>query len=201
MRLEINLATQPYEDVKRFWTRWGTALAGLALLTLVLLYTAAAGWMAAAKDRGLIAQRQQQIQARERERQTAEAMLNQPENRSTRDRSQFLNELFERKSFSWTRVFTDLERVMPAHLHLVSIHPEMAPDHQLALKLVVAGESRDRAIELVRQMEDSRHFRETRINVEQVMGTGTQVSGDNVQFEISALYVPDSDASASGGGL
>jgi type IV pilus assembly protein PilN len=198
MRLDINLATQPYEDVKRFWTRWGTALGWLALLTLVLLYTVFTGWLVAAKDRDLIAKSQQQIQSRERERQTAEAMLNRPENRSTRDRSQFLNELFERKSFSWTKVFADLERVMPARLHLVSIHPEMAPDHQLALKLVVAGESRDRAIELVRQMEDSPHFRDPRIDVEQVMGT--QVSGDNVQFEISALYVPESGAAISPGG-
>ena len=196
MRLDINLATRPYEDVGRFWSRWGTALAGLALLTLILLYVALSGWVAAAKERNLITQRQHQIQEREAERQAAEAKLNLPENISTRDRSRFLNELFARKSFSWTRVFTDLERVMPARLHLVSIHPELAPDH-LALKLVVAGESRERAIELVRQMEDSRHFRDTHIDVEQAMGP--QASGDNVQFEISALYVPDSGAAAPGG--
>ncbi len=197
MRLDINLATRPYEDLQRFWTRWGSALAGLALLTLVLLYTAVSGWSAAAKERDLIAQRQQQIQQRETERQTAEAMLNRPENSSTRDRSRFLNELFARKSFSWTRVFADLERVMPTRLHLVSIHPELEPDHQLALKLVVAGESRERAIELVRQMEDSRHFRDTHIDVEQAMGS--QASGDNVQFEISTFYVPDSGGATPGG--
>ncbi len=197
MRLDINLATRPYEDVGRFWSRWGTALAGLTLLTLILLYTSISGWVAAAKERGLIAQRQHQIQEREDERLAAEATLNLPENSSTRDRSRFLNELFARKSFSWTRVFADLERVMPTRLHLVSIHPELEPDHQLALKLVVAGESRERAIELVRQMEDSRHFRDTHIDVEQAMGP--QASGDNVQFEISALYVPDSGAATPGG--
>ncbi len=26
MRLDINLASQPYEDARQFWLRWGTAL-------------------------------------------------------------------------------------------------------------------------------------------------------------------------------
>ena len=49
--------------------------------------------------------------------------LNRPENRNTRDESQFLNELIERKSFSWTRVLENLEKVMPPRVHLVSISP------------------------------------------------------------------------------
>jgi len=75
----------------------------------------------------LIAQREEQIAARDQEKTRAEGILNLPENRSTRDRSQFLNELFRRKAFSWTRVFEDLERVMPARLHLISIQPATAP--------------------------------------------------------------------------
>ena len=37
MRLDINLASQPYEDARQFWMRWGTALGAAALLTLALL--------------------------------------------------------------------------------------------------------------------------------------------------------------------
>ena len=168
----------------------GGLLAALAAVTLVLGYSALAGWAAAAKDRDLIRQCQQQIASRDKERQNAVALLNLPGNSAIRDRSQFLNDLFERKAFSWTRVFEDLERVMPARLHVVSIQPEMSPDHQLELKLVVAGESRDRAIELVRNMEDSRRFQQTQIVQENF--AVQQTPGDNVQFEISALYVPES---------
>ncbi len=78
---------------------------------------------------------------------------------------------------------------MPARLHVVSIHPEKAPDNQLQIKLVVAGESRDRALELVRKMESSQRFRQTQI--EQESTQAGQTPGDNVQFDISALYVPD----------
>lgn len=196
MRLDINLATQPYQDARRFWRAWGGGLAGLVILTLVLMYTALAGWSMAAKERSLIRQRQQEIAQRDQERVNAEALLNRPENRSTRDRSQFLNELFQRKSFSWTRVFEDLEQVMPPHLHVVSINPAMSPDDQLELKLDVAGESRDRALELVRNMENSRHFRQTHISQE----INAATSGDNVRFEISALYASEAPASAQKGG-
>jgi type IV pilus assembly protein PilN len=189
MRVDINLATCPYEDAGPLWLRWGGALAVLGLFTLILLYSVLAGWAAARKDRSLIALREQQIAARDQERAKAEAILNLPENRSTRDRSQFLNDLFRRKAFSWTKVFEDLERVMPARLHLVSIHPAMTPDNELEIKLVVAGESQERALELVRKMESSQRFQQTQI--QQWSTQPGQTPGDNVQFDISAVYVPD----------
>ena len=189
MRVDINLATRPYEDAGPLWLRWGGALAVLGLFTLILLYSVLAGWAAARKDRSLIALREQQIAARDQERAKAEAILNLPEDRSTRDRSQYLNDLFRRKAFSWTKVFEDLERVMPARLHLVSIHPAMAPDNGLEIKLVVAGESRERALELVRKMESSQRFQQTQI--QQWSTQPGQTPGDNVQFDISAVYVPD----------
>ncbi len=198
MRVDINLATHPYEDVRRFWVRWGGALLGLGLLTLLLVYSALAGWLTARQDHGLIRQCQAQIAARDAEKRKAEALLNLAENRTTRDRSQFLNDLFQRKAFSWTKVFEDLERVMPPRLHVVSIRPEMAPDHQLEIKLVVAGESRDRALELVRRMEGSQRFQQTQIQQESAAPTG-QTAGDKVQFEISAFYVPEVDSAGKRG--
>jgi len=189
MRVDINLATRPYEDSSSLLLRWGGALAVLSLFTMVLLYMVLAGWVAARKDRSLIAQREQQIAARDQEKAKAEAIINLPENRSTRDRSQFLNDLFRRKAFSWTRVFEDLERVMPARLHLVSIQPATSTDNQLEFKLVVAGESRERALELVRKMESSQRFQQTQI--EQESSQAGQVKGDNVQFDLNAVYIPE----------
>jgi type IV pilus assembly protein PilN len=197
MRLDINLASRRYEDPRRFWLRWGTALAALVIVTLVLIYAALAGWYGAAKDRALIHERQQQIAERETERQNDIALLNRPENSSTRDRSRYLNDLFERKAFSWTKVFADLEHVMPARLHVVSIRPSMSPEHQLELSLVVAGESRERALELVRNMEDSRRFHRTQIT-EELNAAASATPGDDVQFDISALYVPEVEPNAGG---
>jgi type IV pilus assembly protein PilN len=197
MRVDINLATQPYQDAKQFWLRWGGALVVLGLLTLILVYSALTGWISARKDRDLIRQREAQIAARAQEKTQAEALLSRPENRSTRDRSQYLNELFQRKAFSWTKVFEDLERVMPPRLHVVSIRPEMGSEAELNIKLVVAGESRERALDLVRKMEASQRFQQTRIDQERA--EASQVAGDNVQFDISAVYVPEVPGTSKGG--
>ncbi len=196
MRIDINLATQPYEDLRKFWLRWGAPLLVLGILTLYLLYGVISGLIVARQDNRLIREREAQIASRDQEKSAAEALLSLPQNRSTRDRSQFLNDLFQRKAFSWTRVFEDMEQVMPAHLHVVSIQPEMGDDNQLQIKLAVAGESRERALELVRRMEASKRFQQTHIVAEREL---TALGGDNVQFEITAFYVPEPPKTAAAG--
>jgi type IV pilus assembly protein PilN len=187
MRLDINLASQPYEDARQFWMRWGTALAVAVILTLTLLTITVSGWFAARRDHATIAYYRAEIALRDLKREQAEEFLNRPENRSTRDQSQFLNQLIERKSLSWTHVLEDLEKVMPARVHLISIHPELDEDNQLKLKMAVGGDSRDRALDLVRRMEDSGHFTQTYINTETSAAVG---SGDTIQFNIEGVYVP-----------
>ena len=130
------------------------------------------------------------IAARDAIRARAEEFLNRPENRTTRDESQVLNELIERKSFSWTRVLEDLEKVMPARVHLISIHPELDEDNQLGLKMYVGGDSRDKAIELARRMEESHRFTQTHIDTENVEASNSN-GGDTVKFNINAIYVPE----------
>jgi type IV pilus assembly protein PilN len=187
MRLNINLASQPYEDARQFWLPWGTGLAAAAILTLALVTVTITDWFAARRDHAQISDLHTQIAQRDRTRQQAEVFLSQPENRTTRDESKFLNELIERKSLSWTHVLEDLEKVMPSRVHLVSIHPELDADNQLTLKMVVAGD-RDRALELARRMEDSRHFTQTYVETE---SAGTSGSGDAVQFAIDGIYLPE----------
>ena len=188
MRLNINLASQPYEDAREFWTRWGTAAGTLGLLTLVLLTLVTTGFFNARRDRNAIAEKRTLIAERDQIRTQAQQFLNRPENRTTRDQSQFLNELIERKAFSWTRVLESLEKVMPPRVHVVAISPQLDEDNQLALKMTVAGDSRDRAIELARRMEESKRFAQTAILRAAHSDSKT---GDTEQVEIAAIYVPE----------
>jgi type IV pilus assembly protein PilN len=188
MRLDINLASQPYQDAREFWLRWGTGLVVTTILTIALLIFTIMSWFAARVDHATIANYRAQIAQRDQTRQRAQDFLNQPENRTTRDQSQFLNGLIERKSLSWTHVLEDLEKVMPTRVHLVSIRPEIDEDNQLKLKMVVGGDSRERAIELAHRMEESRRFTQTYIESEH---SGQSGSGDPVLFDINGVYVPD----------
>jgi type IV pilus assembly protein PilN len=188
MRLDINLATRPYEDARKFWGRWGLGVGLVGILTLLLLSFTVNEWRNAGKDRQEIAGLQAQIAERDRERTQDQAVLDQPANRSTRDQSQFVNGLIQRKSFSWTRVFEDLEQVMPPNLHVVSLRPELNEQNQIQLDMKVAGDNRSASIELVHRMEGSKHFQGAQLMSEsQEGGNGSNV----VVASVIAIYVPD----------
>ncbi len=184
MRLDINLATRPYEDARDFWARWGLGVGLLGVLTVLLLGWAVQGWTKAGRDRHDIAELQQQIAERDQERAQYQAELDKASNRSTRDQSQFLNGLIQRKSFSWTRVFEDMEQVMPPNLHVVSLRPQLNDQNQMELEMKVAGDTRAAAVELVHRMEGSKHFQGPQVVAEIENGTGVDAS-------VVAVYVPD----------
>jgi len=188
MRLDINLATRPYEDAREFWTRWGLGVGLLAVLTVFLLGWTVKAWTEAGRDRQDIARLEAEIGERDSERAKAQAFLDLASNRSTRDQSQFLNGLIQRKAFSWTRVFEDLEQVMPQNLHVVSLRPELSDENQMKLEMKVVGDSRSAAIELVHRMEGSKHFQDAQLQSEVQAGdTGTLVLAS-----VISTYVPDS---------
>jgi Tfp pilus assembly protein PilN len=196
MRLDINLATQPYEDGRRFWMRWGPILGVAGLVTLALVATAISSWAAARKDQVQISRFKDDIAKCEQERAKAQEVLDRPENRSTRDQSKFINSLIRRKSFSWTQVFSDLEHMMPPELHVTAIHPEVAKDNQLEIKLSVVGRSRDRAFQLVHRMEQSPRFYQPQIEEENHQSAQ---SGEVTHFEIASAYIPQVDVVAAPG--
>jgi len=190
MRLDINLATQPYEDGRRFWMRWGPILGIASLVTLIMLITAISSWAAARKDQVQISKFRDDISRCDEERAKAQEVLDRPENRTTRDQSKFINSLIRRKSFSWTQVFSDLEQMMPHELHVTAIRPEVTKDNQLEIKLSVAGKTRERALQLVHHMEQSSRFFQPTVTDEQFQ---QNQNGDNVHFEITSGYIPQVD--------
>ena len=194
MRININLASNPYEAQREYTRRMGLLLAGLAVLTVGLLgYIVYQRSQTRDVDQQIAAAREE-IARLDDEKAKALAMLNQPQNRDVADQSQFLNNLFLRKSLSWTRVFTEMEKMMPPNIHVVSMKPEFNRENQLVLRVVVATSSRDKAVELVRRMEKSPHFRTPQVEAENTLGEGNAgPAGGNIQFEIASVYVPFAD--------
>ncbi len=192
MRLRINLASQPYEVAQEYKQRMTALIAILGVAALALL-----GYIVyqRAHSRSInrqLAEVQSQINQLELEEAQARAMLSKPTNRNIAEQSDFLNELFARKALSWTRIFSEMERIVPPSLHVVSMKPEYTKTNDLVLHMVVATDSRDRAVELVRHMEKSNHFRQAQVVAEAVVSNTSDQSGPsgNIQFDIAAIYVP-----------
>ncbi len=193
MRLHINLASQPYEAARHYRQRITAVIAGLGLAAVVLVAYIV---YQRAHTRGInrqLSEVQQQIDGMNREESQARAILNRPANRVVADQSEFLNELFARKALSWTRVFMVMEKIMPADLHVVSMKPDYTKSNDLMLHVIVATDSRDRAVELVRHMEKSSHFRQAQVVAETVVtNTSDQTAGGGaIQFDIAAIYIPN----------
>ena len=194
MRFNINLASQPYEAARLFRRRIGAAVVVLAAVTVGLLGYIVYQRVQSRAINLQIAQVQGEINGLDREETQARATLNRPVNRIVADQSEFLNQLFARKALSWTRVFGQMEKIMPPNLHVVSMKPEYTKEGDLMLHMVVATDSRDRAVELVRRMEKSSHLRQPQVVAESVT---TNSGGDpaagpgNIQFDIAAIYVPN----------
>jgi Tfp pilus assembly protein PilN len=186
MRYDINLATRPYIDARRFYTNWLAVLVPLFLVAALLVGYAVRGL---AQSRGVTAkvgELDARIAELDRARARAQEVMDRPENRDTREKSQFLNAVITRKAFSWTQVFMELERIVPPRVHVLGIHPEIK-DGRVQIVMVVAGASREDAVELLRRMEASENFRQPQLRSEDVKQTPG--GSAQVEFEVAAIYV------------
>ena len=188
MKIAVNLASRPYEDEGQFYRHWGTALALAALFTAFMVFISVRHYHDSQREWESARQAQSKLAELKKESALAQQVLARPENRGTRDESEFLNGAILRKSFSWTKLMEDMEKVMPAGLRVTSIAPVVDQRTRFTLKVQVEGETRDTAIELLRNMERSPHFRSPQLSSEThgKPGEGTAA----VRSDIITSYLP-----------
>jgi type IV pilus assembly protein PilN len=190
MRVEINLASRPYQDEGQFYRRWGTALGLMVLLTAILIAISIRHYQESRKNWASAREAETKLAELRKEEAAAKQILAQPQNRGTRDNSQFLNAAIQRKSFSWTRLMEDLEKIMPAGIRVVSITPVLDQHNRFVLKLDLEGRSREGAVELLRNMEKSKRFHDSQLLDEKHV-KDTQIKGqEGVRSGILSSYVP-----------
>ena len=189
MRLNINLASQKYEDVRRFYARWITAIGLTALLTLVLMFLAWRNYRDSSDSGARIKKLQEEIASLERERAQAEAISNRPENHDVTAQKNYWNRQIMRRALSWTQLFNDLQRIMPPRAYVSSVHPEITPDNRLKLSLEILGDKHDNPLELVQRMEKSERFRGPKLNSD--TWTKDQKTGTTLyKLDIETYYTP-----------
>ena len=77
---------------------------------------------------------------------------------------------------------------MPTRVHIVSIEPKLDKESQIEVTITAAGDSRDKGIELLQNLEKSRYFRNAILRIENTQQP--QPGGDTMKFELRAYYVP-----------
>lgn len=189
MRFELNLATHPYEDSRRFYLQWIPLLTLLTVLAFGLSWFAYSEYSEYRRQNRELDELNAKIKDLEKIEAEATQTLERPENSGTRDQAAFLNYLIRQKAFSWTQVLADLEKIMPPQVKVSSIKPTLTPDGRLEFTLVVNTRKRDNGIELVRRMESSPRFAYPQIRAERSQ-LGDKTKQDEVSLEIGAQYQP-----------
>ncbi len=197
MRITINLATRPFIELRPLFARLRVAMAGLTLLALLLMFGLHALTQRAAVAAAQMDTLKQQTAQYEQERRNNEARMHQPINQAVLERSEFLNNLFAQKSFSWTAVMMDLERVLPEGVQVTSIDPQITKEGLVQIRLRVSGD-RDRAVQLVRNLEGSQRFLAPRLSNESAQ---TADSGGGLAGAPRGLGYTTTAAPATPGGV
>jgi type IV pilus assembly protein PilN len=197
MRISVNLANRPFVELRPLFARLRLAMVVLTVLAVGLWFglrsLEAKARVAQAQMDGLKAK----TQLYQHERQVNEARMHQPQNMAVLERSQYLNAVFAQKSFSWTAVMMDLEKVLPVGVQVTSIEPNITKEGDVNIRLRVSGD-RERAVQLVRNLETSQRFLLPRLASEQAQAQeGSRIANaaptlapGAVQFEILSGYNP-----------
>ncbi len=196
MRIGINLASRPFADLGPILKGMRIAMAVLAIAAIGMVFGLRALHQRAEEARARDHSLDGQIARITSERQGYQAMMRQPNNAQVLTQAESLNKLFDEKAFSWTLAMEDLETVLPGGVQVTSIEPARDKDGHITLHLRVLG-PRDRAIELMSNLEHSKRFVHPRIvneSSESSGGPGERVepvsASNRVNFDLLAEYNP-----------
>ena len=183
MQVRLNIATKPLESHRRF-------LAGAGLLAVLggIIFLALGGHVySTLRAQEALRRKEQENNNRagllQHRRKELDDFFAKTENARLKERAGFVNGIIDERSFDWTQMFMDLEKLVPVGVHVVSIQPQLEKGHMF-VRLMVAANTNESKIKFLHAMENSAAFS----NVELLSVHGAQNSGDQA-LEVHAIYV------------
>jgi len=99
-----------------------------------------------------------QIQRVNAQQNQLDAVLRKPQNAEVLEQSVFLNALLIRKGVSWTRIFADLEKVVPYNVRIIQIRPSVNSDEKVSLDMTVGAGDNPAVIGLFKALHENKLF-------------------------------------------
>ncbi|MHB1937146.1 MAG: fimbrial assembly protein [Acidobacteriaceae bacterium] len=202
MRITLNLASRPFFELRPVLLRLRVLAGALIVLLLALFLLLRQAELKADRAEAIAHRWSVNTQQLQQEWQQDQALMREPANAATLQRSDFLNQIFLRKSFSWTTAMMDLELVLPQGVQVTSIDPQMTKEGRVMMRLRING-PRDKVVTLVGNLEKSPHFIEPLVTGEtaDIQGQGqagfrpTMSETTDVNVDILAGFNPGGLAS------
>lgn len=165
MRAPINLASEPFRK-DRALTAISYVLAGMLGVLLVFLISMVVSQRnQMAGERAEVARLEEQLRKLTADRSETDATLRKPENAVVFERNVLLNTLIQRKGISWTRIFGDLEQVMPGNVRLIAVRlPQINSQNRVLLDMTVGAQDQGPILDLLKRLESSPVFGATTVH-------------------------------------
>jgi type IV pilus assembly protein PilN len=185
MQMRINIATKPLQTHRRFFAF--SAVTGTLAAVLFLLL----GWHVNSVRKADAAFRSQSAATLHRmealivERQDLERFFSEPSNAQLHDRATFVNSIMDARSFNWTRMFMDLETILPNGVHVLSVEPKQV-NGQAAVKLTVGASNEEEKQQFLRALEQSGTF--SHLQLTNIRAPHQESTGDHMILELTVIY-------------
>jgi Tfp pilus assembly protein PilN len=126
-----------------------------------------------------------EISELEAERQQLENFFSQPENAKLHERAAYVNAILDARSFNWTRMFMDMEKVLPEGVRVLRIEPKQIGG-QAAVKLTIGAANEDAKRKFLSALEQSDTF--THLQLSSVHADQQTAAASDIVLELTFIY-------------
>jgi len=184
MEVRLNLATKPVATHRRFLAGAGFSVALAGVIFLVLGWHVYSVRRAAAEIRIRTQKLQDDYAKADAQSKELERYFAQKDIASLKDRAIFINGIIVVRSFNWTKMFMDLEHLLPGGVRVLSIQPRQVSGH-VEVSLTFGAISDEAKLEFMHALEKSSRFSDVQEQGERDPGAN---STDRRVVQLTTLY-------------
>ena len=186
MRVRLNLATKPLESHRRFLAGAGVSAFVAGVLFVVLGWHVYAVRKSAAEVRARAEKMREEYGKYQAERNDLKRFFDQKSIKGLNDHAAFINGIIAVRSFNWTQMFMDVEHMLPAGAHIISIEPKQVSGH-VEVNLTFGAANDDVKLKFLKALETAKQFSDVKEQNE-VRPTSGSNSSDMWVVHLSTFY-------------
>jgi hypothetical protein len=184
MKVQLNLSTSALENKRPFLVAAGV-LGAIGLFTLLLYgHAAFSSWRANREIHSEIASWQTKVRDYQQRQAALQTYFQSPQAREVLDRAKFLNGLIGERSFPWTKIFMDLEPILPAGVRVVNISPKYE-NGSVLIDLTVGAGTDEQKLKFLEGLEKSKAFSDIRLEDDR---RSDEPGKDKIELKLTAVY-------------
>jgi type IV pilus assembly protein PilN len=187
MKVRLNLATKALETHRRFLAGAGVTAFFAGVVFLGLGWHVYSARKAQAELRLRTEKSRREMATLGAQRKDLERYFTQKDISNLHDRAVFINTILDARSFNWTLMFMDLERILPGGVRVISIAPTQKGGH-VELKLTVGAASDEAELKFEHALEESKEFTDVQILHVTSPASAASQSPDQRVVELTTTY-------------